>query len=71
MCNLSEREKETLEVLLDVADNTVAAAHLGVTPKTIGTYTTRVRRKEAKAKDFLQQLKRYKRILHPETEYKL
>jgi FixJ family two-component response regulator len=70
MCKLTEREKEVLEVCLTSADDIVAAAHLGVTPKTVANFRTRIRRKEAKARKFLTEIKRYERVLHPPRRYK-
>jgi len=71
MCNLSKREKEVLELCLQCADDIVVAAQLGISPKTVANLKTRVRRKVAKAKKFLDSIKKYKRVLYPERKYKL
>jgi len=71
MCNLSKREKEVLELCLLCADDTVVAVRLGISPKTVANLKTRVRRKVAKAKKFLESVKKYRRVLYPERKYKL
>lgn len=70
MCKLSPREKQVLELALEVADDTVIAANLGITSKQVSVYKTRVRRKEDKAKAFLTSLRKYQTVLHPKREYK-
>lgn len=62
MCRLTRREREVLEKLM-VADVQVTASELGVTPATIYVMRGRVRGKIEMAKDFLKQVKKYKRAL--------
>lgn len=69
MCQLSPKEEEILEGLL-TARPSVVAIRLGITKGYIGTVKSRAKRKEAKAKKFLRNLKKYRLVLHPEKEYK-
>jgi len=70
MCKLSPREKQVLDLALEVIDDTVVAAHLDIKPEQVSVYKTRVRRKEDKARKFLESLRKYRSVLHPRKEYK-
>jgi len=69
MSHLSPKEEQVLEELLTGLPS-VAALRLGISRQHVATIKSRVRRKEAKAKKFLQTLKKYRRVLHPQKQYK-
>lgn len=69
MCKLSKREEEILTMLRGATPGVVAEC-LGISEKSVSTYRTRVRRKEAQAKAFLEYLDQFKDVLHPERQYK-
>lgn len=69
MCKLSPREKQVLEMLRN-ADPGVVALRLHISRQAISTYKTRARRKEARAKKLLEEIKRYRNVLHPQPRYK-
>jgi len=70
MCRLNPTEKRILEASLGAADDIVVAAHLQTNVNKVRVYKTRIRRKEANAKNLLRELKKYKSVLHPEKHYK-
>jgi FixJ family two-component response regulator len=63
-------ERKVLEMALHSADDKIVAANLGISAREVATYKTRVRRKIAKAKKFLEEVKKYNRVLFPERKYK-
>jgi DNA-binding CsgD family transcriptional regulator len=63
-------ERKVLQMALNSADDKIVAANLGISVKEVATYKTRVRRKIAKAKKFLEEVKKYNRALFPEPRYK-
>ncbi|GAI95857.1 unnamed protein product [marine sediment metagenome] len=69
MSQLSPQEEKVLDALLTTVPS-VISANLHITEHHIATIKSRVRRKEAKAKRFLRLLKKYKKVLYPEKEYK-
>ena len=69
MCRLTRREREVLEKLM-VMDIDLAAQELGVKPSTLYVIRSRIRGKEEMARDFLKEIKKYKRALgHAQREY--
>lgn len=73
MCKLSKREKEILELQREgVKHDSIIAAHLGINnPHQVAVHRTNVRRKIAKAKRFLSEMKEYDKVLNPKKEYKI
>lgn len=67
---LSEMERKVLEMALGSADDKIVAANLGISVKEVATYETRVRRKIAKARKFLEEVKKYQKVLYPQRKYK-
>jgi FixJ family two-component response regulator len=70
MCRLSKREKQVLELALTSHDDKIVAANLGMKPEQVSVYKSRARRKVAKARGFLEMMKKYKPVLFAEKEYK-
>jgi FixJ family two-component response regulator len=69
MCKLSRREEQILKALKG-AFPSVVARDLGITEKSISTYLSRIKRKEAQARKFLEYLREFKDVLHPAKQYK-
>ena len=69
MCHLSKQEKEVLEMLLGAVPS-VVCLRLKIKEGHLASIKTRVRRKEAKAKKFLRDQRKYRSILHPAKRYK-
>jgi len=63
MCQLGVREEEVLDMLLKVGNIQIAAQELGLKPATVYVVRARVRGKMDAAKDFLKQVKKYRRVL--------
>jgi len=63
MCQLTRREREVLDKLLTIGDIKLAAQELGVKPSTIYVIRARIRGKIEQARDFLKEVKRYRRVL--------
>lgn len=71
MWQLSQREKEVLEMLLEGVVPSAAARQLGLdSEKEIGVYKSRVRRKIFAAEEFLKEMRKYRKILYPPIEYR-
>jgi len=70
MCELSKREQQVLDELLGGALPEVAAIRIGVSKHAIGVYKTKARRKVAKARRFLKDMKKYESVLFPRKRYK-
>ncbi|MBA7708214.1 hypothetical protein ES703_117106 [subsurface metagenome] len=66
---LSKREKQVMDELLTAVPS-VVAIRVGISTHNIDVIKSNVRRKEAATKKFLNQLKKYNRILHPPRKYK-
>jgi FixJ family two-component response regulator len=62
MCQLTRHEREVLEKLL-VCDVPTAAEELHIKPSTIYVIRARVRGKIEQARDFLKEVKKYRRAL--------
>jgi FixJ family two-component response regulator len=72
MCQLSRREREFLEKLMAVGDVALVAQDLGVKPATVYVVRARIRGKVEQARDFLGEMKKYKRALgHSQREGEL
>lgn len=63
MFKLTPREREVLEKMLRIGDIDLVALELGLKPSTIYVIRGRVRDKAEKAKEFLKEIRRYKRVL--------
>lgn len=68
MCKLGKKQQQVLEALL-TAHPDVVAIRLKISKQYISNVKTRARRKEAKAKKFLQKMRRYRSVLHKEKQY--
>jgi FixJ family two-component response regulator len=69
MCQLTRREREVLEKLM-VMEIDLAAQELNVKPSTIYVIRARIRGKIEQARDFLNDIKKYKRALgHSQKEW--
>jgi hypothetical protein len=60
---LTSLERRILEKLLQVGDIDIAAQELDLKPSTIYVIKGRIRQKEEAAREFLKEIKRYKRVL--------
>lgn len=63
------REEQVLKGLKGAVPSLVAL-NLKISEKSISTYLSRVKRKEAQAKKFLEYLREFKDVLHPAKQYK-
>lgn len=63
MFRLSRREREVLEKLLIIGNVEITAQEMGLKPATIYVIRGRVRDKTEKAKEFLKEVKKYRRVL--------
>jgi len=64
MCELTVTEKRIL-VNLGGKEKGLAATQLGITTATLDVHLTRIRKKRAKCKKFLQQTDQYKSVIYP------
>jgi len=63
MCKLSKQEENVLVNLRKLKRSDLAKT-LGLSPKTIDAYLSRVKRKREECKVFLEQTNRYKSLLY-------
>jgi len=67
MCELTKKE-ETILVNLKGREKGLVASALGIQPQTVDTHLARIRKKRAKAQEFLKKTERYYSVLYPKRK---